>query len=209
MEDSPIPLYSERLDDALGLVARDFRHRVRKGTTIPYLSHLLAVAAMVAEHGGDEEQIAAAVLHDWLEDVEWASVAELERRFGPRVARLVEAVTDTTSHPKPPWRERKEAWLARIAAAPPEVKLVSVADKLHNIRSVLRDYRALGEPLWGRFRGGRTGSLWYFRAVHRALGTDWSHPLLDELGAEVRQLHRETGTLLPDLGEPDPAPRVG
>jgi (p)ppGpp synthase/HD superfamily hydrolase len=187
------PCYSERLDDALRFVAHAFRHRVRKGTGIPYLTHLLAVMVLVAEHGGDEEQMLAALLHDYLEDIEGASTEEIDKRFGTRVARLVEALSDSTEHPKPPWEQRKRSYLEKLAREPAELKLVSAADKLHNARSLVRDFDDVGDALWERFTADRDQTLWYYKSVCTALGTDWEHPLLDELERTVAELCARAG----------------
>ena len=178
-------MYSARLDDALAFAADAFRHKRRKGSDIPYLMHLLQVMVFVGENGGDEEQMIAAVLHDYLEDCEGATRAILVERFGDRVARIVEALSDSTTTPKPAWEPRKRAYLARLTAEHPDVKLISVSDKLHNARSIRRDLERVGPELWKRFTGTREQTLWYYREVVVALGTGWSHPLLDELRREV------------------------
>jgi len=188
MTDRP-PRYSPRLDEALAFAADAFRHRVRKGTEVPYLTHLLQVMVHVAEHGGDEDQQIAALLHDWIEDIPGASRTVLEARFGPRVAAFVLALSDSEGHPKPPWEERKRAYIEKLAAEPAELKLISAADKLHNARSMVRDLKTIGDALWGRFTGNREQTLWYYREVLAALSTDWSHPLLEELEDEVARLH--------------------
>lgn len=182
--------YGPRFEDALCLAAQSFRSVRRKATGVPYIAHLLWVTATVAEHGGDEDQLIAALLHDYLEDVEGSSSAQLELRFGARVAELVQALSDTTTRPKPPWRQRKEGYLAHLPSASHAVKLVSAADKLHNIQSCVRDYQTDGEALFERFRGKREGTLWYFREVHKALGQGWPHPIVDEIGLQVRLLHQ-------------------
>lgn len=183
------PCYGERFEEALCLAARSFRSVRRKATGVPYIAHLLWVTATVAEHGGDEDLLIAAVLHDYLEDVEGSSVHGLEQQFGARVAFLVSELSDTTTRPKPPWRERKERYLAHLPHAETGVKLVSAADKLHNVMSCVHDYQTDGERLFDRFRGGREGTLWYFREVHRALGHDWPHPIVPVLGRQVAKLH--------------------
>lgn len=187
------PLYSARLDEALALATDAFRHQVRKGTGVPYLTHLLQVMVHVGEHGGDEDQLIAAVLHDYLEDIEGASAEQLRGRFGDRVTRLVEGLSDSTTHPKPAWQERKERYIARLAAEPGELKLICCADKLHNARSIRRDLAVVGDPLWDRFTASCEQTLWYYRAIARALGSGWSHPLLTELEVEVEALHRDLG----------------
>ena len=184
------PAYSPRLDEALALAAEAFRDKYRKGTTIPYLTHLLAVCALVGEQGGSEDQLIAALLHDYLEDIEGADRQHLEERFGPRVADWVEALSDWTGPgPKGPWTERKVRYLERLAAKPPAVKLLSAADKVHNCRSLVADLQARGPAVFERFTGGRDGTLWYYRALVETLGRGFAHPLVTELESLARQLH--------------------
>jgi (p)ppGpp synthase/HD superfamily hydrolase len=182
--------YTTRFDEAVALALSAFRHKWRKATDIPYATHLLAVCAIVGEHGGDEDQMIAAVLHDYLEDIEGATHEELERRFGLRVSTLVRALSDATEHPKPPWKPRKEAYLQALRDEPVDVKLISAADKLHNCRSIVRDHLVQGEAVFSRFTAPKADTLWYFRAVVDALGHGWDHPLLDELRLAVDELHR-------------------
>ncbi len=168
-----------------------FRTRVRKGTRIPYVTHLLSVMCTVGEYGGDEEQMMAAVLHDWLEDIDGATVDELHGHFGARVARLVHGLSDSVGHPKPPWRERKLRYLAQLRDEPAELKLISAADKLHNCNSIRRDLEFVGEAVWSRFSSGRDDSLWYYEEVVTALGHGWDHPLHRRLVADVEAMLRE------------------
>jgi GTP pyrophosphokinase len=174
----------------------------RKGTRIPYMSHLLAVAALVLEDGGNEtDAIVAALLHDAVEDSGGAArLTDIRRRFGSDVADIVEACSDTDIIPKPPWRERKEAHLAHLRAAPPRVLRVAAADKLHNLRAILRDYRIHGEALWPRFNASRGDILWYYRQMLALLGTVGSTSLagelrqtLDELDAAIANATSATG----------------
>ena len=188
-----VPCYSERIDDALAFVADAFRHQVRKGSGIPYLTHLLAVMVIVAEHGGDEDQMLAALLHDYLEDVEAGSAEVLEARFGARVAGWVVALSDTVVQPKPPWEARKRAYIEQLANESAELKLISAADKLHNARSLIRDHELVGDALWERFTASREQTLWYYRSVVAALGPGWQHPLLDELERTVAELVASAG----------------
>lgn len=185
--------YSQRLDQALALVASAFRTHIRKGSGVPYLTHLLQVMVTVGEHGGDEDQMIAALLHDYLEDIEESTGEDVEKQFGPRVRRLVEALSDSTTLPKPPWKERKLAYLEHLRHEPEDVKLISAADKLHNARSILRDLGEVGDELWGRFTGTKEQTLWYYREIVVALGHEWDHPLVDELGVVIEAVHEEAG----------------
>lgn len=188
--EAPGPLYSERLDEALRFAAEQFRFRVRKGSGVPYVTHLLQVCCTVGEHGGDEDQMVAAVLHDYLEDVHGATVDELVTRFGPRVARLVSALSDSTTQPKPPWPERKQRYVAQLRVETPELKLISAADKLHNALCIVRDQRIMGDEVFERFSADKDQTLWYYRAVVDALGHRWEHVLLDELNDQVDRMHQ-------------------
>lgn len=184
--------YTDKLDDALVYASGLHRDQTRKGTGVPYLTHLLAVAAIVGENGGTEDEVIAALLHDAPEDAGGeARLEEIQARFGGAVANIVAGCTDTYEDPKPPWRERKEKYLSHLSEAPAPVRLVSAADKLHNARSVLADYRAIGEDLWDRFNGGRDGTLWYYRAVTDALAeAGGGDPVADELERVVTELER-------------------
>lgn len=167
---------------ALDFAARLHRGQTRKGSRIPYVTHLLSVAALVGEHGGDEEQMIAALLHDGPEDQGGAAVlAEIRRRFGDRVARIVEACTDTLESPKPPWKERKAAYLARLARIPPEARLVSAADKVHNLRTLVSDLRREGERVWRRFHAPRADQLWYYRSLTREFRRGGPAALAEEM----------------------------
>lgn len=173
--------YSARLDDAFTLARTLHDTQTRKGSSVPYLSHLLAVAGMVSEHGGDEDQVIAALLHDSVEDQGGRPLLEeLRDWYGDHVAALVEACTDAFDRPKPPWKERKLGYLARIPQAPREARLIIAADKIHNLRSLIADYEIVGEKLWDRFTASRDETLWYYRSVLDALADDWKHPILNE-----------------------------
>jgi (p)ppGpp synthase/HD superfamily hydrolase len=140
--------------------------QTRKASSIPYIAHLMGVASLALEAGGDEDLAIAALLHDVVEDCGGAPMLkEVRRRFGARVAKVVGGCTDADTYPKPPWRERKENYLRHLAAADADTRLVSAADKLNNVRSILSDYREVGELVWARFQGGREGTLWYYRSL--------------------------------------------
>ncbi len=178
-----------RFSEALALACELHREQYRKASDVPYVAHLLSVAALVLEHGGSEDEAIAALLHDAVEDQGGpATQALIERRFGPQVAGIVAGCTDTDQTPKPPWRKRKEDYLAHLAVADSSVRLVSAADKLHNLRSLLHDYRAVGESLWHRFSGGKEGTLWYYREVVEVLSVNADSPLSGELRRALQQL---------------------
>jgi GTP pyrophosphokinase len=160
---------TDRFAEALRYAEGLHRNQVRKGNPIPYIAHLLSVTALVLEYGGNEDQAIAALLHDAVEDQGGLdTLEEIRSRFGERVAFLVEGCTDAFTTPKPPWRQRKEDYLAHLHTAPAEVRLVSLADKVHNARSLLRSLRNEGQDTWKHFKGGEKGTLWYYQALLEA-----------------------------------------
>ena len=183
---------SQRFSDALLFAVALHADQTRKVSGEPYAAHLLAVAALVLEHGGNEDEAIAALLHDAIEDQGGLKTREaIAQRFGPEVTAIVDGCTDAVTTPKPPWRQRKQSYLEGLRTAPASVRLVSAADKLHNTRSLLRDYRRLGEPLWDYFRGGRDGTLWYLRTVADTLQQIDPTPLVEELQRVVVELERQ------------------
>jgi len=151
---------------AFEFAAEKHKNQTRKASTIPYIAHLMGVASLVLEAGGDEELAIAALLHDVVEDCGGEPMLkEVRRLFGARVAKVVEGCTDADTYPKPPWQARKEKYIRHLKAADTDTKLVAAADKLNNVRSILSDYRAIGESVWSRFHGGREGTLWYYRSL--------------------------------------------
>jgi len=182
----------DRIAEAIEMCVRVHAGQTRKGSGAPYVFHPLAVAGLVADAGGDVDQIIAAVLHDAVEDGGGEPIrAEIEERFGTDVAAMVMAASDTDQTPKPPWRARKEAFIERIRTAPPRAKLVVAADKVHNVQAVVRDLAVHGPEVWGRFKGGHEGTVWYYGAVAEAIAEGWDHPLAREL---VREAARLSGT---------------
>ena len=185
---------SSRFAEALRYTAGVHANQQRKLSGVPYMAHLLSVAGIVLEYGGDEDETIAALLHDAVEDQGGATRhEEIHRRFGPRVAEIVDGCTDADTTPKPPWRQRKEAYVANLRRASASTRLVSAADKLHNARSLLREYRLRGDSVWEYFRGGRDGTLWYYRAVVDALTRRGNNPLVEELDRVVSRLERLVG----------------
>ena len=138
----------------------------RKGTGIPYISHLLAVASIVLENGTSEDEAIGALLHDAAEDSGGRETLEkIKLEFGENVAAIVDACTDTYENPKPDWKTRKEKYIEHLPSSSASAQLVSLADKLHNARSIYNDYLAEGETLWDRFKGKKEGTLWYYRKL--------------------------------------------
>jgi (p)ppGpp synthase/HD superfamily hydrolase len=178
------------LADAADFTVRAFDGVIRKGSGAPYVTHLFAVSALVGEFGGDEEQMAAALLHDYLEDIEGSSIDELSRRFGARVADIVLACSDTTTRPKPPWQERKDKHLAHLRQQTSEVRLVAACDKLHNATCLLLDATRDGDAAFDCFNASKERVLWYYRAAVSALGEGWQHPVLERLDGVVLTLER-------------------
>jgi (p)ppGpp synthase/HD superfamily hydrolase len=163
-----------KLADAFAYTARIHATQVRKGTTIPYLSHLMSVSALVLEHGGDEELAIAGLLHDAIEDVGAEQEPIILERYGARVAHIVRACTD--------------AYLAHLETADPDVLLVSCADKLHNARAILSDLRTDGPAVFNRFTAGQDGTLWYYKAL--------AEVFLQRLANSIAQRLRETVSAL-------------
>lgn len=194
--------YSRRLDDAIQWVTEAFRPVVRKGGRVPYITHLFGVMSICGEYGGDEDQLIAALLHDMVEDIPTVGLADIESRFGTRVARIVDDCTDAYEQPKPPWRERKEAHLAKVRGVADDSRLVICSDKLHNCRTLNEDLRHKGLSTLERFKGKRSGTLWYFRSMVEALRIGWDHRLLEALDREVTELERLAGKLTTPPGTP-------
>jgi len=187
--------YSRRFDDALVYASGLHRDQTRKGSDIPYVNHLLGVAAIVGEAGGTEDQVIAALLHDAVEDQGGlATLAEIRERFGDAVADMVMSCTDTVEDPKPAWRPRKEAYVAHVGTAAEDALLVSLADKLYNARTILLALRSDTDWSWDRFSGKRDGSLWYYRALVGAFRARGFRPaLVDELDRTVTAMEELAG----------------
>lgn len=168
-ESTEAPFLTERFDEALAYASHLHRRQTRKGSGIPYVSHLLAVAAIALENGADEDQAIAALLHDAVEDQGGLPQLEAIRaRFGESVAQIVADCTDAHEEPKPDWHPRKEAYIASLAGKPARSLAVSLADKTHNAAAINADLRSVGEAVWSRFTGGKGGTLWYYCALATA-----------------------------------------
>jgi len=186
-------ILSERFEEALVYAARLHANQTRKRSDIPYIAHLLGVAGIVLEDGGSEDEAIAALLHDAVEDQGGLKTLEdIRGIFGDAVAEIVFAVSDSYTHPKPPWRERKQAYIDSIHKASPSVLRVSLADKVYNARSTLGDLRCEGEAAWDKFNGGKDGTLWYYEQLIEAFGKHGRSSLLSELTRIVAQMKTTT-----------------
>lgn len=185
---------SQRFIDALTFATELHADQTRKGGGIPYVAHLLGVASTVLEHGGNEDEAIAALLHDAIEDQGGAATREeIRRRFGDLITTIVDGCTDSDQTPKPPWRQRKEAYLAHLNQASASVLLVSASDKLYNARSILKDYRQIKDAVWERFHGGKEGTIWYYRELVKAFHATGTTPLVEELERVVREIEKLAG----------------
>jgi GTP pyrophosphokinase len=188
-------MLSSRFRDALVYAAELHAEQTRKASQVPYIAHLLGVTSIALEHGADEDEAIAALLHDAVEDQGGQRTAdEIRRRFGDRVVEIVLGCTDADTIPKPPWRERKERYIAHIEHASPSVWLVATSDKVYNARSILADFCRLGDGVWARFNGGKDGTLWYYRTLADKLRDKAPPPLAEELERVVSALECETAT---------------
>jgi (p)ppGpp synthase/HD superfamily hydrolase len=183
------PKLGLRLQRAFRYAAEKHAGQTRKQTAVPYLSHLMAVASLVLEAGGDEDMAIAALLHDVVEDCGgMPRLREVRGQFGARVAKIVEGCTDSFGEPKAEWVERKRDYLRELKHADAETRLVSASDKLHNVRTILADYRRDGESIWERFTGRKEGTLWYYRALSDEYQRRGSNRNTHELEIAVAQL---------------------
>ncbi len=181
------PKLGTRFDEAIFYSHNLHRAQFRKGTSIPYISHLMAVTSLVLEHGGTEDQAIAALLHDAAEDAGGEpTLNEIRVQFGDSVAAIVADCTDAWSDPKPPWRARKEAYLQSMLAKPQSSLLVSLADKTHNAEAIRQDYLELGDALWSRFNGGADGTRWYYFTLLTVFQNKMPGPLTRRLERAVQ-----------------------
>ena len=185
------PKLSERFEQALTFATRLHAGQTRKSTDIPYIAHLLAVTSLVLEDGGSEDEAIAALLHDAVEDQGGLrTLEEIERRFGEKVAYMVDALSDAYTKPKPPWRERKQGYISHLKQASPGVRRVSLADKLHNARDILRTLMNEGDLTWKRFKGGKDGTLWYYHSLVEVFEESGADYMTYELARVVGEIER-------------------
>lgn len=196
------PYLGPRLQRAFRYAAEKHAGQTRKQSAVPYLSHLMAVAALVLEAGGDEDMAIAALLHDVVEDCGgMPRLREIRKKFGARVAKIVEGCTDSFGEPKPEWVERKKDYLREVKHADVETRLVSASDKLHNVRTILADYRQDGEAIWAKFSGKKEGTLWYYRALSDEYRRRNPNRITRELDLAVAELERMVGKRPPPSKE--------
>jgi (p)ppGpp synthase/HD superfamily hydrolase len=188
------PALGARLQRAFRYAAEKHAGQTRKQTAVPYLSHLMAVAALVFEAGGDEDMAIAGLLHDVVEDCGgMPRLREIRKQFGGRVAKIVEGCTDSLGEPRAEWLERKKDYLGKVMHADAETRLVSACDKLHNVRTILADYRQDGEAIWARFSGKKGGTLWYYRALSDEYQRANLNRIARELEIAVAELEMAVG----------------
>ena len=188
---STVRVLSKRFIFALGYAAKLHAKQIRKRTERPYIGHLLGVASIVIEYGGDEDMAIAALLHDAVEDQGGLPrLREIQKKFGKRVAQIVDGCTDAYTEPKSPWLERKRAYIARLTGENEAVRLVSAADKLSNARETLYEVRVHGDSVYDRFAGRKLGTLWYYRELLRAFREAGTNPLVEELDRVVTELEK-------------------
>lgn len=184
-------MLTERFETALVYATRLHSHQTRKVDGIPYISHLLAVAALVLEDGGNEDEAIAALLHDSIEDQGGAKTREeIRQLFGEKVVAIIDGCTESEVTPKPPWMERKQRYLSQLQVASPSVQRVSLADKLHNARSLLASLQQHGEIVWTFFHAGKDRTLWFYREllqVYRAAADNFMWRELERVVAELKQ----------------------
>jgi len=185
---------SPKFEEALVYATRLHGGQLRKKTKIPYIGHLLGVTAIALEYGANETEAIAALLHDAVEDCGGPQrQREIEELFGKEVGAIVAGCTDTDQNPKPPWRERKEKYIAHLRAAPAGTRLVSASDKLHNAQAILHNLREDGDEVWSRFKGGKDGALWYYRSLVTAFREHGESALIEELDRVVSEIERIAG----------------
>lgn len=185
---------SSRFEQALIYATQVHAPQERKGSGIPYISHLLGVCSLVLEAGGDEDAAIAALLHDAPEDAGGRTrLEDIRQRFGEAVATIVKGCSDTLETPKPEWKKRKQDYIAHVDHASDPERLVSVADKVHNARAILADVRAQGDAAFAIFKGGKEGTLWYYRSLVQAFRRAGTNPLVEELARVVTQIEELAG----------------
>jgi (p)ppGpp synthase/HD superfamily hydrolase len=187
---------------ALKFATKRHAHQTRKGSDTPALTHLLAVSSLVLEDGGSRREAVAALLHDVIEDTD-TSRRDVRKRFGRKVARIVDGCTDVGSHTARNWMRRRRRMLARLGdpGTPTSVVRVKAADSLANVRSLTAELRRRGPEVWSHFHAGAVDQLWYYRSVTVIVSVRLPGFLADELRSAVHELERVSGWWF-DIGDP-------
>jgi (p)ppGpp synthase/HD superfamily hydrolase len=192
---------TKRFEDALLYACHIHAAQKRKGSDTPYIAHLLGTAALVIEAGGDEDQAIAALLHDAAEDQGGeARLADIENRFGPRVAGIVRECTDSVEDPKPAWRPRKEAYIASLEEKSPDSLLVTLADKIYNAEAIVADFAVLGDELWDRFNADAVNIRWYYESLACAFARRLPGPPAGRFRRAVDAMHAPPSAERPSPG---------
>jgi len=193
-------MLGKKFDEAIALAAELHRDQIRKDAPIPYISHLMAVAGIVLEANAYhpmenlEDVAIGALLHDVIEDQgHKIDLDQIREKFGDTVHGIVlecsDAVVTEESQEKPPWKERKVEYLAKIASKSRETLLVSCADKLHNARCIMFDHDRVGDRIWDRFIAGKEGTIWYYKSLAEEFERAWpENPLLPDFQVLVQRM---------------------
>ncbi|MEM9925246.1 MAG: HD domain-containing protein [Cyanobacteria bacterium P01_D01_bin.50] len=178
-----------KFETALVYAIRLHENQTRKMSGVPYISHLMSVSALVLEAGGNEDEAIAALLHDSVEDRGGSQTREQIRKiFGDEIVAIIDGCTESDTYPKPPWEERKQKYLENLRHATPSVRRVSLADKLHNARSLLEGRQKFGDETWTKFKGGKEKTLWFYRSlieVYQQTGSDWMTSEFTRVASEL------------------------
>lgn len=196
-------MLTPRFADAFAYALDAHAGQTKKGTNVPYIAHLMDVTALVLTHGGTEDEAVAALLHDAAEDAGGrVRLDDIRQRFGEAVAEIVEGCSDTLETPKPPWLQRKTTYIEHLPQAPASTRLVSASDKLANVRTIIADFKSIGEKVFERFAGRKQGTLWYYRTLADTFLRLGPAALARQLDETVRELQRLTG-MQGDIARPD------
>jgi (p)ppGpp synthase/HD superfamily hydrolase len=190
---------TDKFDRALQYVSVVHAGQNRKRSEVPLMAHLIGVASIAMEYGATEDEAVGALLHDCVGEAGGAGrLEDIKHRFGEIVANIVDGCTDIRTSPKPPWRARKAAFIARLPHASASVRLVSASDKLCNARTILQDLRLKGNAAWEPLPGGKDGTLWYYRCLVQAFRTAGMNALVEELDRTVAQIEQLAKELEPE-----------
>ena len=182
---------TSRFESALVYATQLHSNQVRKGSGIPYISHLLSVTALILEDGGNEDEAIAGLLHDAIEDQGGeATYKVIQEKFGDTVASIIRDCSESTTIPKPPWKERKLLSIEHLRNANSSVRRVMLADKLHNARSILADWHREGDTVWERFKGKKEGTLWYYNSIAETIRDFPDNFLATEILKVVQELNQ-------------------